>query len=164
MRTLKRRRREQKTDYSKRLKLLKSELPRIVFRKTNRYLIAQYIISEQTKDKIEIGIDSKKLINYGWPENFKGSLKSIPAAYLIGMLIGKEITKNKKESPIVDFGMLRILPKSKVYAFLKGLVDSKVKIKYKEENFPNEDRITGKHLKNDFSKIFNEIKSNIEKK
>ena len=29
------------TDYSKRRKLLVSELPRIVFRRTNRYIIAQ---------------------------------------------------------------------------------------------------------------------------
>ena len=164
MKTLKRRRKENKTDYSKRLKLLKSELPRIVFRKTNRYLIAQYIISEETHDKIEIGITSKKLINYGWPKNSEGSLKSIPAAYFTGFLIGKEIIKKKKEVPIADFGMLRVLPKSKVHAFLKGLVDSGVKIKYKEENFPNEDRIFGKHLKKDFSKIFKEIKLNIEKK
>ena len=163
MKTLKKRRKEHKTDYSKRLKLLKGELPRIVFRKTNKYLIAQYVTSDQTKDKIEIGITSKKLTNYGWPKEFEGSLKSIPAAYLIGLLIGKEITKNKKENPIADFGMLRVLPKSKVYAFLKGLIDSGVKIKHKEENFPNEDRISGKHFEKNFSKMFNEIKLNIEK-
>tara|TARA_Y100000310_G_scaffold167546_2_gene167370 strand:+ start:10577 stop:11071 length:495 start_codon:yes stop_codon:yes gene_type:complete len=162
MKTLKRRRKENKTDYLKRLKLLKSELPRIVFRRTNKYLIVQYVVSDQTKDKIEIGITSKKLMDYGWPKNSSGSLKSTPAAYLIGLLIGKEIIKNKKETPIVDFGMLRILSKSKIHAFLKGLVDSGIKIKHKEENFPNEDRISGKHLKKDFSKTFNEIKSKIE--
>ena len=57
MKTLKRRRKENKTDYGKRLKLLKSGIPRIVFRKTNKYLIAQYVKSEQTKDKIEIGVN-----------------------------------------------------------------------------------------------------------
>jgi len=164
MKTLKRRRKENKTDYLKRFKLLKSGLPRIVFRKTNKYLIAQYVISEETKDKINIGITSKILLKYGWAENFKGSLKSTPAAYFTGLLIGKEIINNKKETPIADFGMLRVLSKSKIYAFLKGLVDSGVKIKYKEENFPKEERIFGKHLKKDFSKIFNNIKKNIEKK
>jgi len=163
MKTVKKRRRENKTDYLKRLKLLKSELPRIVFRRTNKYFIVQYVVSDQTKDKIEIGITSKKLMNYGWPKESSGSLKSTPAAYLVGLLIGKEIIKNKKETPIVDFGMLRILSKSKVHAFLKGLVDSGIKIKHKKENFPNEDRISGKHLKKDFSGIFNEIKSKIEK-
>ena len=163
MKTLKRRRRENKTDYLKRLKLLKSDSPRIVFRKTNKYLIVQYTTSEETKDKIEIGMTSKKLINYGWPKDLEGSLKSLPASYLVGLLIGKEILKNKKETPIVDFGMIRIVSKSKVHAFLKGLVDSGVKLKHKKENFPNDERISGKHLKKDFSKIFNEIKSKIEK-
>ena len=164
MRTLKRRRKESKTDYSKRLKLLKSGLPRIVFRKTNKYLIAQYITSEETKDKVKIGLTSKILTKYGWPEDFKGSLKSTPAAYLIGFLIGKDIIKNKKQTPIADFGMLRVLPKSKIYAFLKGLIDSGVKIKHKEENFPKEERLIGKNLKKDFSEIFKKIKINIEKK
>ena len=164
MRTLKRRRKENKTDYLKRFKLLKSGLPRIVFRKTNKYLIAQYVISEEAKDKTDTGITSKILLKYGWPENFKGSLKSTPASYFTGLLIGKKVIDNKKETPIADFGMLRVLSKSKVHAFLKGLVDSGVKIKCKEENFPKEDRIFGKHLKKDFSKIFNDIKTNIEKK
>ena len=163
MKTLKRRRRENKTDYLKRLKLLKSDSPRIVFRKTNKYLIVQYTTSEETKDKIEIGMTSKKLINYGWPKDLEGSLKSLPASYLVGLLIGKEILKNKKETPIVDFGMIRIVSKSKVHAFLKGLIDSGIKLKHKKENFPNDERISGKHLKKDFSKIFNEIKSKIEK-
>ena len=163
MKTLKRRRRENKTDYLKRLKLLKSGSPRIVFRKTNKYLIVQYVTSEETKDKIEIGMTSKKLINYGWPKDFGGSLKSLPASYLIGLLIGKEILKNKKETPIVDFGMIRIKSKSKVHAFLKGLVDSGIKLKHKKENFPNDERISGKHLKKDFSNMFNEIKSKIER-
>jgi len=163
MKTLKKRRKEYKTDYLKRLKLLKSEVPRIVFRKTNKYLIAQYVISEETRDRIDIGITSKKLMNHGWPKNSQGSLKSLPASYLTGLLIGKEIINNKKQMPIVDFGMLRVLPKSKVYAFLKGLIDSGVNLKHKEENFPKEDRISGKHLKKDFSKTFNEIKSKIMK-
>ena len=163
MKTLKRRRRENKTDYLKRLKLLKSDSPRIVFRKTNKYLIVQYVKSEETKDKIEIGMTSKKLINYGWPKNLEGSLKSLPASYLVGLLIGKEILKNKKETPIMDFGMIRVISKSKVHSFLKGIVDSGIKLKHKKENFPNDERISGKHLKKDFSKTFNELKSKIEK-
>ena len=58
--------------------------------------------------------------------------------------------------------MLRTLHKTKIYGFLKGLVDSGVKIKYEAHTFPNEDRIKGKHLKKDFSKVFEEIKSKIE--
>lgn len=159
--TLKRRRKENKTDYLKRLKLLKSKMPRIVFRKTNRYIIAQYVTSKQAKDKVEIGINSKQLIKYGWPKEFQGSLKSIPASYLTGFLIGKKIIKEKRETPIIDFGMIRVLHKTKLFAFLKGLIDVGIKIKYQKDVFPNDEKITGKNLKKDFSNIFNEIKSKI---
>jgi large subunit ribosomal protein L18 len=163
MRIPKRRRREGKTDYLKRIKLLKSESPRVVFRKTDRYIIAEYITSKEAQDKIEIGITSKVLKNYGWPDKFNGSLKSIPASYLTGFLIGKEIIKKKLEQPIVDFGMTRVLSKNKGFAFLKGLIDAGIEINCDEENFPEEERIIGENLKEDFSKTFKEIKSKIEK-
>jgi len=164
MKTLKRRKLEGRTDYGKRLKLLKSNSPRLVFRKTNRYIIAQYITSRQAQDKIEIGITSKKLKEFGWPEEFDGSLKSIPAAYLTGLVMGREINKKRLKTPIVDFGMMGVLAKNRGYAFLKGIVDAGVKIKCDEEQFPEEERISGKNLKEDFSKTFKEIKSKIEQK
>jgi ribosomal protein L18 len=133
-------------------------------RKTNRYVIAQYVASKEAQDKIEIGITSKNLKGFGWPDEFEGSLKSIPAAYLTGLLIGEEIRKKKLKTPIVDFGMIRVLSKNRGYAFLKGVVDAGIKIKCDEEQFPEEERLNGKHLKEDFSKIFQEIKSEIEQK
>ncbi len=160
MKVLKRRRKA-KTDYSKRIKLLKSELPRIVFRRTNRYCIAQYVISKEAKDKIEFGLSTKHLKKYGWPENAKGSLKSMPATYLLGLLIGKEILKRKLEKPITDFGMLRVLHKTNVCAFIKGLADAGIKTGEKEKIFPKENRIRGSSLKNKIP--FEEIKSKIEK-
>jgi large subunit ribosomal protein L18 len=159
MKILKRRRKERKTDYGKRIKLLKSEKPRIIFRKSNRYIVAQYILSEEAKDKIRLGIISKDLLNYGWPKKFSGSLKSLPASYLTGFLIGKKIKKENLESPIIDIGMNRNLHHTKVYAFLKGLIDSGLEMKHKDKTFPEEDRIKGKNLKNKIN--FDEIKSKI---
>ena len=164
MKVLKRRRREGRTDYMKRFKLLKSESPRIVFRKTNRYVVAQYITSKEAQDKIEIGITSKKLKEFGWPDEFDGSLKSIPASYLMGFLLGKEISKKKLKTPIVYFGMTRVISKNRAFAFLKGIVDAGIKIKCDEEQFPEEERISGKYMREDFSKTFKEIKLKIEKK
>ena len=163
MKTLKRRRRANKTDYLKRLKLLKSDSPRIVFRKTNKYVIAQYVTSDETKDKVEIGVNSKQLLNFGWPEDFKGSLKSLPASYLTGFLIGKKILKDKKEAPIIDLGMNRTVHKTKIFAFVKGVVDSGVELKTDEKAFPEEDRIKGKNLKKDFTSTFDKIKLSIDK-
>jgi len=159
MKVAKRRRREGKTDYLNRRKLLKSGKPRIVFRKTNRYVLAQYIVSKEAKDSIKIGVNSKDLIKYGWPKENVGGLKSMSASYLVGLLIAKKITKEGLDQPIIDFGMLRTLHKSKLFAFLKGVIDGGVKIPCDEEAFPSEDRIKGAHLKNKIN--FDEIKSKL---
>jgi len=162
MKTLKRRRRESKTDYNIRIKLLKAEVPRVVFRKSNRYIIAQYVMSNEARDSVVAGITSRILLKYGWPEDMKGSLKSIPASYLTGFLLGKIIIEKKLETPIVDIGMIRSVNKNRAFSFVKGLVDAGVKIKYGEEAFPNEERIKGKNLKRDFSVSFAKIKKQIE--
>ena len=160
-RSQKRRRKENKTDYLKRLKLLKSERARIVFRKTNKYIISEYVKSEDAQDKVIFGFDSKNLNDYGWDKKAQGSLKSITAAYLTGYLTGKTVIKQKLEMPILDTGMNRTIHKNKIYAFLKGLIDAGIKIECKKEFFPEEDRIRGEHLKNKIQ--FNEIKSKIDK-
>ena len=84
----KRRRREGKTNYSKRIMLLKSERPRVVFRRSNKYVAGQYVESHDAQDKVIFGVDSRELLKYGWPEESKGSLKSVTASYLTGYLIG----------------------------------------------------------------------------
>lgn len=161
MRTQKRRRKENKTDYVKRLKLLKGEKPRIVFRKTNRYIISEYTLSKEAQDKVVFGFDSRKLSEYGWPKDAKGSLKSTTASYLTGYLIGKTIIKQKLENPILDTGMNRVLHKNKIYAFIKGIIDAGIKINCDKKLFPEESRIKGQHLKNKIP--FDEIKLKIDK-
>ena len=163
MKSIKKRRKERKTDYMKRMNLLKSEKPRLVFRKTNKYVIAQYVLSDETLDKVEFGFSSKELLKKGFPKEMAGSLKSLPACYLLGYLIGKKVVKEKKEVPVMDFGMERNIHGSRIYAFLNGFVDAGVKIKYHEKVLPAKERIEGKHLKKDFSKTFSEIKSKIDK-
>ena len=159
MKVGKRRRREAKTDYVKRIKLLKSNSPRLVFRKTNKYLIAQYIISKEAKDEIKLGGNSKELLKFGWPKEFLGSLKSISAAYLLGVLMSKKIKEKKLEKPIVDFGMIKMIHKTKTYAFLKGLKDSGLDISCDDKFCPDDNRLKGEHMKNKIA--FEEIKSKI---
>lgn len=160
--TQRKRRQECKTDYLARLKMLRSGRPRLVFRKTNISAIAQYVLSEEAQDKIVFGLTTKTLLKYGWPENFKGSLKSIPASYLLGLLVAKKIQKDNLEEPIVDLGMQRVLHKTKIFAFIKGLIDGGLEISCDEEAFPEEERISGKNLKEDFENIFNKVKEKIE--
>lgn len=161
MKIQKKRRNEKKTDYGRRLKLLKSGRPRVVFRKTNKYIISQYITSIEAKDKVVFGVTSKDLLKSGWPEKAQGSLKSISASYLTGYLIGKQIIKRKLETPIIDSGMVLTIKGNKFYALIKGLIDSGVEIICDEKSLPAQERIEGQHLKNKID--VQKIKSGIDK-
>jgi len=157
LKTLKRRRREKKTDYKARLNLLKSGIPRVVIRKTNRYINVQHVKSKEAKDKVILGVTSRDLLKFGWPKEREGSLKSVPACYLTGFLMGKKMEKGKV---ILDIGLSRNIKKGRIYAVLKGLVDAGVDISFKEEIFPDEKRLKGEHLKNkiDIKKVKEKLK------
>jgi len=151
MKTLKRRRLESKTDYRARLELLKSEKPRLVIRKTNRYMIAQIVISEIAQDKVVCGVTSQVLVSKGWPESAKGSLKSIPAAYLTGLLLGKLAKEKKITEAILDIGMHRNIQKSRIYAVLKGAVDAGLDVPHGKETLPEIN--PGEKIKKAFDKV-----------
>ncbi|MBM3233829.1 50S ribosomal protein L18 [Candidatus Pacearchaeota archaeon] len=161
MKINKRRRIEGKTDYKKRMRLLKSEAGRIIFRKTNKYIIGQYVKSKEAQDFVSRGIESRILLKYGWPKEAAGSLKSLPACYLTGLLLGRKIIdKEGKIKAALDIGLIRNTKKSKIYAFLKGLIDAGIDIPNNAE-FPDENRISGRHLKKNinFEKIKEKIKN-----
>ena len=98
---------EGKTDYKARIGMLKSRKGRIVFRKTNKYIIGQYVESREAKDNVVAGANSKELLNYGWPESAIGSLKSLPASYLTGFLLGKKLSDKEIKECIFDIGLIR---------------------------------------------------------
>jgi len=164
MKTQRKRKQQRKTDYQARIGMLKSEIPRIVVRRTNKYIIIQYVKSKEAQDSVILGISSKKLLKYGWPEKNKGSLKSVTAAYLTGYYIGKKILeKEPKARAILDIGLQRNISGNRLYAALKGLVDSGIDIKCNEKIFPSKERLEGKHLKSDLKDDFDKVKKNIEK-
>lgn len=135
-RTIRRRRLEARTDYKSRLALLKSGKARLVVRKTNRYIIAQIVISEAAQDKVISGLTSHSLLSKGWPASASGSLKSLPAAYFTGLLLGKN-AKSKIKDAIFDLGMQRNISKSRLYAVLKGVVDAGISIPHSKETLPS---------------------------
>ena len=155
MRSIKRRRQEGRTDYKARLALLKSSKPRLVIRKTNRYIIAQIVESDIAQDRILIGTDSKVLLTKGWSKEKSGSLKSLPAAYLTGLLLGN-LAKGKVKEAILDMGMHRNVSKSRIYAALKGALDSGLDIPHSSDSLPSFDNI-----KPEIKKIFDKIKSEL---
>ncbi|MCD6226510.1 MAG: 50S ribosomal protein L18 [Candidatus Aenigmarchaeota archaeon] len=157
------RRKEKKTNYNRRLKLLLSKKPRLVVRKSLKYTYAQIIKYKKDADQTMVSCSSKDLLKFGW----NGSCSNVPAAYLTGFLIGKKAVKNKIKSAVLDVGLQSCTKGGKIYAVLKGAIDAGLNIpksEKTEEMFPSEDRIKGKHIKDkEIEKIFNSVKAKIEK-
>jgi len=153
-----RRRRENKTDYRKRLALLKSGEPRAIVRKTLRNTIVQISLYDEKGDRIVTSANSIELKKLGW--NF--STKTLPAAYLTGYLAGKRAIKNKLESAVLDLGMQRPTKGGRVFAALKGMLDAGLEIPYSEEILPDEDRLNGKHINEEIASKVEELKSRME--
>ena len=158
-RTLKRRRREGRTDYKLRLGLLKSGLSRIVVRRTNRYFVVQAVETSEAQDKVVMTVSSKELLKNGWDEKKGGSLKSIPAGYLTGLLMAKKLKKGKY---IVDLGMAWTISGSRIFAVVKGLVDGGLDIDVNEKVFPSEERLSGGHLKDDVKNMIVKIREGLK--
>ncbi len=137
-----RRRREGKTNYAKRLKLLVSRRPRFVIRITNRRVIAQIIEYQTDGDEIILSVDSSMLRDSGW----KGDLNNTPAAYLTGLLAGKKAVEKGINEAVLDIGLKSPVRGSRVFAVLKGAVDSGLNVPHNPDVFPDESRIRGEHI------------------
>jgi len=96
-----RRKKEGKTNYAKRLRILKGEKVRLVVRKSLRYITAQLIKYENDGDKTLVSVSSKELKKLGWD----GYGRNVSAAYLVGMLIGKRAKKVKVDEAVFDIGL-----------------------------------------------------------
>lgn len=158
MKLNKRRRIEYRTNYRKRLVLLKGKSPRLVIRKTNKYIILQIIESKNAQDNVIYTVNTKELIKYGWPKEKEGSLKSLTASYLGGLLLGKK-AKVLKERLILDTGLIPNTKGSKIYSAVKGVMDSGLNINCDKEVMPTKDMIEGKN--NKLTEIFTKVKGEI---
>ncbi len=160
-----RRRREGKTDYYQRTRLVVADVPRMVVRKSNRHIIVQLVTAEMDGDRTLVAANSKELEQYG----YKGSTSNTPAAYLTGMLFAVKAKKAQQESAVLDIGLNRATPGARVFAALKGAVDAGLDIPYGEEILPSEDRLKGEHIaaynKNagDIVKIVEQVAAAIKK-
>lgn len=137
-----RRRRQGKTDYRKRLKLIKSGIPRASVRITNTKVMIQIIDFSMKGDLILASATSKQLDGFGWGE----SSKSIPASYLAGYLAGKRSVKNGVKKAVFDVGRASTTAGGRIFASLKGLVDGGMEIPHSESVYPIEERIKGAHI------------------
>jgi len=157
--TILKRKRENKTDYRKRIMLLKSRKLRLVIKRSLNNLYAQIIQYDQDGDKIIASSSSNQLKKYGW----KFHRGNIPSAYLTGLLCASKAKERGVKEAIVDIGLYKEIKGNALYAVVKGAIDGGLKIACSEEAFPSEDRLYGKHIKGDIQKTVQEIKEKILK-
>jgi large subunit ribosomal protein L18 len=144
-RVAKRRRYEGKTNYHRRLKLLKSRKVRVVIRASNSHIIVQFVESKKGGDKILVSAFSKELLK---KYEYSANTGNIPASYLTGYLAGLRAKKNKIQETILDLGIF--YHRNRILAAFKGIIDAGIKVPHKEDFFPEnlEDRIKGTHIEN----------------
>jgi large subunit ribosomal protein L18 len=134
-----RRRREGRTNYYRRTKLVVSDRPRMVVRKSNRHITIHLVTAELDGDRTMIMAHSSELARYG----YTGSTSGTPAAYLTGMLFAVKALNAECEGAVLDIGLHRATRGAKVFAALKGAVDAGLDVPYGEEILPDENRVKG---------------------
>lgn len=151
------RRKEGKTDYQKRLRLLKSGKPRLVVRRSLKYITAQITEFDKRGDKVLLSATSKELKKLGW--NF--ACDSLPAAYLTGLLIGKKSLDKKINDVVLNSGLYPSVKGSRIYAVVKGVKDAGLNVPVDENILPSDERIKGEHIAT--SEKFKSLPSEFEK-
>lgn len=138
-----RRRKEGKTDYRSRRALVLSRLPRLVVRLTLNHIIVQIVKAEVAGDKVVASAHSRELAKtYGW----QGNCRNVPAAYLTGLLCGFKATVYGVKKAVLDIGLHSPSRGARVFAALKGVLDSGVTVPHSENMLPEETRISGRHI------------------
>lgn len=137
-----RRKREGKTHYKKRLKMLLSDKFRLVVRKSLNSTRASIVQYDPKGDKVLFTIDSKNLSKLGW----KGNTGNLPSAYLAGMMLGKKAIQEGIKEAILDIGLNNSTKGSRLYAALAGAIDAGLKIPLGAEILPPKERISGEHI------------------
>jgi len=147
-----RRRREGKTNYYKRYRMILSSHPRFIVRKTLRHIIVQVAIAKPEGDHIVAAAHSRELAKkYGW----KGGLGNTSAAYLTGLLAALRALKAGINYAAPDIGLHAPVKGSKVFAAIKAANDVGLKVPVSDEVVPSENRIRGEHIAS-WAKILSE--------
>ncbi len=151
------RRRDQKTNYKKRLALVRSGKTRLVIRRSVKNMRVQFVDFEEKGDKTIASAFSTELRKFGW-DTSKGNL---PSAYLTGLLAGMRAKSKNVNEAILDLGLQVSTKGSRIYAALKGVADAGINVPHSEKIIPKDERIKGQHISEDMPKKFEETKNKI---
>jgi len=136
------RRKEGKTNYGARLKLIELDKLRLVVRITNNHVIAQIVKVALEGDETLVSAHSNEIKKMGW----LGSTKNTSAAYLTGFLCGKKALNEGIDGAILDIGLRSPTKGTNIFAVLKGAVDAGLNIPHGSAILPSDERINGEHV------------------
>lgn len=147
--------RQHRTNYRKRAAILVGRHHFITIKVTNQNILTRLLDPDIKGDKVLATAHSRELVKQGW----NGSLNSLPACYLTGILLGKKCLEKNFDSGVLYIGLNPFT--SRVAACLKGIVDAGVHVPASEDSFPEQDRLDGNHIA-DYAKLLQEDKSKYE--
>jgi len=171
-----RRRRECKTDYYARKRLItqdknkyKSPKYRLVVRVTNRDIVTQIVAADLTHDVVLACAYSHELTRYG----IKLGLTNYAAAYATGLLLGRRVNakynleyegqtavdgdlfnveaSEEGSAPfkaLLDIGLARSTTGARVWGVLKGAVDGGLNVPHNDHRFPGSKKENGEWVAN----------------
>lgn len=138
-----RRRREGKTNYYRRYRMIKSgQKARAVIRRTNNYMIVQIVEFAPRGDVTKVAVHSRALSKFGW----KGDYNNSPAAYLTGLIAGLRAVRMGITKAVLDIGLHRPTKGCRIFAAVRGLRDAGVEVPASDGVLPSDDRIRGEHI------------------
>ncbi|MFB6233074.1 MAG: 50S ribosomal protein L18 [Haloarculaceae archaeon] len=137
-----RRRREARTDYHQRLRLLKSGKPRLVARTSNKHVRAQLVTTSPRGDQTIASAHSGDLREYGW----EAPTGNMPAAYLTGLLAGLRALEAGLAEAVLDIGLNSPTPGSKVFAVQEGAIDAGLEVPHNDAVLADWSRTRGEHI------------------
>lgn len=135
-----RRKREGKTDYQRRLNVLKGRKPRLVVRRSNKHIVAQIVEYRPEGDRVIASATSRE-VQKSVPEL---TTINLPTAYLVGKLVGKKAQDAKVKEALLDIGLHA--KGERLFAVLKGAVDAGLEVPHNENSLPSDERLQGKHI------------------
>jgi large subunit ribosomal protein L18 len=137
-----RRRREGKTNYRRRKSAVISKRPLLNVFVSGKNTSLQIVQPKPAGDVVLCSAHSRELVERGW----KASRRSIPAAYLTGLLMGARAKSSGVKDAILYTNVRAYHSGGRVASAVKGVVDAGFKLTVGKETFPGEDRISGKHI------------------
>jgi large subunit ribosomal protein L18 len=154
-----RRKREGRTDYKKRLVLLKSGMPRLVIRASNKSMQAQIVEYSPDGDKVLATVHATDLKKHGW----NGATGNLPAAYLTGVLLAHKLKKHTLGADLIlDIGLQKHHKGGRLYAVAKGAIDGGLAVRVSEDVLPSQERLSGAHINEKIAGQISTVKAKLK--